>query len=308
MQFNGYYVIGCAHAKGQGAAPIPRHRRVRKRTTALGICSTSINDSGVTHVAGSQPHTTFRARRLVQLMAEIAPLGLTDDTPKPATVLRLVHLDYGGYPCQVQLSRALAARSHEILHLFCPAYVGGKGRVNAEPGDPATFKVEPLLSDEPFERYSPLSRLRHEVKFANSFLKRLKVGLPDVVIVANVPLLSLWLIGRGLRRTRVPYVFWQQDVTSRAIAHGARARLGAAGGGIGRAAIAMSRAAQYECCPSELPSFPSWRAGVFRPIACQLWVTGHRSTSCRCGPGRTGGPRNTTLLVGRLWSMRGRLV
>lgn len=174
-------------------------------------------------------------------MVESTPLNVLDDKLKPSTVLRLVHLDYGGYPCQVQLSRALAARGHETLHLFCPAYVGGKGRVSAEPGDPATFRVEPLLPDEPFERYSPMSRLRHETKFARAFLTRLKAERPDVVIVANVPLLSLWFIARGLRRARVPYVFWQQDVTSHAIDHGARERLGAAGGVIGRGAIALER-------------------------------------------------------------------
>ncbi len=50
----------------------------------------------------------------------------------------LVH-DYSGHPFQVQLSRELARRGHEVTHSYCAAYVSGKGHLTAEPGETITF-------------------------------------------------------------------------------------------------------------------------------------------------------------------------
>ena len=46
----------------------------------------------------------------------------------------LVH-DFSGHPFQVELSRELARRGHEVTHSYCPAWVSGKGSpLEAEPG------------------------------------------------------------------------------------------------------------------------------------------------------------------------------
>jgi colanic acid biosynthesis glycosyl transferase WcaI len=59
---------------------------------------------------------------------------------------------------------------------------------------------------------------------------------PDLVVLSNVTLISLFLLTLSLRMRRVPYVFWQQDIYSDAIGVVARKRLGWVGGLIGRLA------------------------------------------------------------------------
>ena len=43
----------------------------------------------------------------------------------------LVH-DYSGHPFQVQLSRELSRRGHDVTHSFSEVYVSGKGHLTAE--------------------------------------------------------------------------------------------------------------------------------------------------------------------------------
>src|SRR4051794_2756283 len=53
--------------------------------------------------------------------------------------MRILLHDYSGHPFQVQLTRALAARGHEALHLHCPSFTTGKGALEVRDDDPATF-------------------------------------------------------------------------------------------------------------------------------------------------------------------------
>jgi colanic acid biosynthesis glycosyl transferase WcaI len=52
---------------------------------------------------------------------------------------------------------------------------------------------------------------------------------PDVAVLSNIPLLSLFVLTLCLRVRRVPYIFWHQDVYSEAIRVVARERLGRLG-------------------------------------------------------------------------------
>ena len=49
--------------------------------------------------------------------------------------MRLNIHDYSGHPFQVQLSRDLAARGHDVLHGYSTQYVTGHGNLG-RPGDP----------------------------------------------------------------------------------------------------------------------------------------------------------------------------
>src|SRR5262249_35278828 len=61
---------------------------------------------------------------------------------RAAGALRVVLHDYAGHPHQAQLSRELARRGHEVLHLHCPAYHSGKGALARGAADPPGFAVE----------------------------------------------------------------------------------------------------------------------------------------------------------------------
>jgi glycosyltransferase involved in cell wall biosynthesis len=146
--------------------------------------------------------------------------------------VRLVVHDYSGHPGQVHLSRELARRGHRVEHQFCASYTTGRGATERREGDPATFSVRALELGGEFARYSPLVRVQQELKYARIAARAIVDAQPDVAVLSNVPLLSLLFLTLSLRRRRVPYVFWQQDVYSDAIGGVARRRLGRLGGAV----------------------------------------------------------------------------
>lgn len=73
--------------------------------------------------------------------------------------LRIVVHDYSGHPFQVELSRALARRGHDVLHLHSAGFQTPKGPLANDSGDPPTFAVEGIDLGEPFRKYSYVRRL-----------------------------------------------------------------------------------------------------------------------------------------------------
>ncbi|HVA07434.1 MAG TPA: glycosyltransferase family 4 protein [Acidimicrobiales bacterium] len=177
---------------------------------------------------------------------------------------RIVVHDYSGHPCQVQLSRVLAGRGHQVIHQHCPSYVTGKGGVEAMPGDPVTLTFQPCPMQGEFKRYSPVKRVMQEVEYGRRVGILIGAQRPDVAILSNIPLLAHALVALRLKRMRIPMVFWHQDIYSAAITAAAEKRLGAVGRVVGWIAdriertIARSSTAIVAISPTFLPKLRSW--------------------------------------------------
>jgi glycosyltransferase involved in cell wall biosynthesis len=92
-----------------------------------------------------------------------------------------------------------------------------------------------------FARYSPVARLRQELQYARMSARAILAARPDVALLSNIPLLSLFILTLLLRTRRVPYVFWHQDIYSEAIRVIARDRFGQLGWLIGWVAGRVER-------------------------------------------------------------------
>ena len=152
--------------------------------------------------------------------------------------MRILLHDYSGHPFQVELSRELADRGHEVTHSWNSSYVSGKGGLEELDGT-AGVRFRPLRMAGQFAKYKPWTRLRQEVAYAWTLLRHVRAEQPDVVLVCNVPLLCHFLF--ALLQRRVPMVFWHQDVYSQAIGDEADRRLGPAGRLVGRLADRMEQ-------------------------------------------------------------------
>jgi glycosyltransferase involved in cell wall biosynthesis len=152
----------------------------------------------------------------------------------------LVH-DYSGHPFQVQLSRALAARGHEVRHIHCASFNTGKGALARTDADPAGFDVESIDLGKAFERYNLATRLRQEVAYGGAFAARAAAFRPDVVLSSNDPLFAKWRAAMWCARAGVPWVFWLQDVYSIAMGNYAREKVPLAGPAIGRSFEVVER-------------------------------------------------------------------
>ena len=140
------------------------------------------------------------------------------------TGLIQVH-DFSGHPFQAELSRELARLGHTIEHTFSGQYASGKGMLERRPGDPESLSFRAIQASRPFEKYSPVGRVRFERSFARTWTDQLVKERPDLVVACNVPLFALHRFARFARHSGLPYVLWHQDVFSIALGEELERRL-----------------------------------------------------------------------------------
>jgi glycosyltransferase involved in cell wall biosynthesis len=142
---------------------------------------------------------------------------VAEPAPKPEDRGLIQVHDFAGHPFQAELSRELAARGLTVEHAFAAQYTSGKGRLERQPGDPENLTFHAIETPRPFEKYSPIGRLRFERSFARTWIDQLTRQRPELVIACNVPLFALHRFARFARRSGLPYLLWHQDVFSLAL-------------------------------------------------------------------------------------------
>jgi len=155
--------------------------------------------------------------------------------------LRLLIHDYSGHPFQVQLSRELARRGYHVLHLHCPSYASGKGRLERVHGDPVSFAVSAVSLRRSFARHAPATRVRQELEYGRALAPHVRGFRPDIVLSSNTPLIAQTLFQRECRRLGVPIIYWQQDLYGEAMKRGAAKRLALVGRIVGEVFVRLER-------------------------------------------------------------------
>jgi glycosyltransferase involved in cell wall biosynthesis len=154
---------------------------------------------------------------------------------------RVVVHDYAGHPFQVQLSRGLASRGAEILHLHCPSYPNGRGSLTRTAADAPTFRSEPIPLSAELKKYSLFRRPLQEIEYGRRLVRRIRSFSPDCVLSGNTPLLAQALVQRACRRHGISFVFWQQDIHGLAMQEIAREKLPVIGKALGACFPAFER-------------------------------------------------------------------
>jgi colanic acid biosynthesis glycosyl transferase WcaI len=129
--------------------------------------------------------------------------------------MRLLLHDYSGHPFQVELSRELSRRGHEVTHSYCDAYTSGKGHLRPEPGE--SIRFDPIGVGVVIAKMSFGKRLVQELRLGVELVRQVRRTRPDVVMASNVPIPTLLVLALVLRLRRIPWVLWHQDVQAVAI-------------------------------------------------------------------------------------------
>jgi colanic acid biosynthesis glycosyl transferase WcaI len=148
--------------------------------------------------------------------------------------LRILVQDFSGHPFQAQLSRALAARGHEVVHSTCSSYASGKGDLDRNDGDPPTLSFEHISLGEGFHKYALRKRIPQELLYGWRLVRLVRKVRPDVFVSCNEPLLAKAIVGFWCWLTRRKWVFWVQDLYSVAMRAELRRLLGRVGSLLGR--------------------------------------------------------------------------
>ncbi len=130
---------------------------------------------------------------------------------------RILINDYCGHPFQVELSRELARRGHDVLHVYSADDQTPKGDLLQGDADPTTFLIEGLSLGKPIQKYNLVRRRQQERAYGELMCRRIEAFRPDVVVGSNNPLEAQNQIGSYCRQRAIPFIFWLQDIHSDAI-------------------------------------------------------------------------------------------
>ena len=128
----------------------------------------------------------------------------------------LIH-DYSGHPFQVQLSRSLARRGYNVLHVYSGSFQTPHGTLIKRDCDPDNFEIYGIHLSKPFNKYSFIKRRNQEIEYGNLLIEKVLHFNPDIVISANTPLDAQSILLKKCVKEKIKFVFWLQDLYGIAI-------------------------------------------------------------------------------------------
>jgi glycosyltransferase involved in cell wall biosynthesis len=147
--------------------------------------------------------------------------------------MRIVVHDYAGHPNEVYMSRELARRGHDVLHLYAGSIETPRGELAKTPKDAPTFDVEGVFLPKKFLKHTYVRRQLQEIEYGRLLVDRVEKFKPDVVLSGNTPLFPQGRLIRKCQELGAAFVFWVEDVYSLAVDAGLRRKFPIVGGLVG---------------------------------------------------------------------------
>ncbi|HEV2474212.1 MAG TPA: glycosyltransferase family 4 protein [Chthonomonadales bacterium] len=123
----------------------------------------------------------------------------------------LVH-DYAGHPFQVELSRSLARRGHDVCHVYSASNPTPQGALKRTATDSARFDCVGLMLPERIDKTTLIKRRGQEIHHGRLAAEKIADFHPQAVISANTPLDAQAIIQRQCKRMSIPFIYWVQDL------------------------------------------------------------------------------------------------
>jgi glycosyltransferase involved in cell wall biosynthesis len=155
--------------------------------------------------------------------------------------MRIIVHDYAGHPFEVQLSRELAARGHDVLHLYCGSTHTPRGDLERGPDDPGSFDIRGLNLAQTIPKTSFIRRYRLESEYSFLLQAECERFAPEVVLSANTPSIPEAALACWCAENNVRFVSWIQDIYGLAAYRLLKRKLSIVGAAIGRYFIALDK-------------------------------------------------------------------
>ncbi|MBT9446298.1 MAG: glycosyltransferase family 4 protein [Hyphomonadaceae bacterium] len=150
--------------------------------------------------------------------------------------------DYAGHPFQAELSRALAARGHQITHAYFEGDAGPKGALEHAAGDPGSLTFAPVGIGETYSKTSFARRRFQDLSYGRAAAAAIVAARPQIVVSGNTPTESQVYIHRAARQVGARFIYWCQDFYSIAVSKILSKKIPVVGAGVGLYYIALERA------------------------------------------------------------------
>jgi colanic acid biosynthesis glycosyl transferase WcaI len=132
--------------------------------------------------------------------------------------MRILVNDFGGFSFPIELSRELARRGHQVLHVyFADNLSTPQGEIGPGHSSNANFAIQGLHVPIEFSKHSIRTRRKFDIAYGRTVAAKVVAFRPDVVVSADMPLDGQIVLQRAARRQNSKFIFWLQDIYSFAI-------------------------------------------------------------------------------------------
>lgn len=131
--------------------------------------------------------------------------------------MKIIIHDRPGYALSIELSRELAWRGHDILHLYDGYFQSPKGLLKKQADDSPHLTIRELKIGQPLQKYSFIKRWFQEREYGRLVARQINAFQPDAVISANTPPDAQMIIFNQSRKVNIQFVSWVHDIHGLAI-------------------------------------------------------------------------------------------
>ncbi|SIS92701.1 glycosyltransferase family 4 protein [Phaeovulum vinaykumarii] len=125
--------------------------------------------------------------------------------------MRILIHDFAGHPFQVQLSRELARRGHDVTHSWFAGDIGPKGDLQRKPGDADTLEFLPLGRTINYSKANLIRRRQGDVAYGQEVARTIRATRPDIVLCGNSPTEVVSPLLPACKAAGAAFVYWVQD-------------------------------------------------------------------------------------------------
>ncbi len=148
---------------------------------------------------------------------ETAAAGKAGGARRPHGVTKVVVNDFAGHSFQLELTTALAAGGYDVTHCYCATNVTPHAAFDGPAAQAPRVTVQPIRTSSTFEKYRIGRRVLHELQYGMRSAGAHRHA--EVVLSANMPLLSLAVVHASARRRGARHVVWLQDLQAGLVAN-----------------------------------------------------------------------------------------
>src|ERR1700752_3442929 len=126
--------------------------------------------------------------------------------------MRIFVSEFCGHPFQIQLSRELVLRGHQVEHVY---FSGNTSTPKASVEAVSTYEGLNILGlniQRAFEKHSIRSRRAADIEYGTVVAEAIRRFKPDVVLSANMPLDAQRILLKAARKQNAKFIYWLQDV------------------------------------------------------------------------------------------------
>lgn len=149
--------------------------------------------------------------------------------PAAGAASRILLQDYCGHPFQLQLAEELAARGHDVVHVYCASNPGTPHALDRSPDETTSLRVRAIALSRPISKGAFVQRLMLEREYGDHLARLIVDERPDVVILANTPVDALARAVKAARSVNARLVIWVQDLLGEAALRILSRKIGPAG-------------------------------------------------------------------------------